>query len=101
MQNTVFKKFLRGRVKYKGRNFVFYSFCYRLTCSFTCCNLETSVLDSFCAKDSRNEDRLANLRVIFGPFLVHLAKITENYAQMMEVSCVKSGDIVKASIKQP
>ena len=56
IQNTVFKKFLRGRVKYKGRNFVFYSFCYRLTCSFTCCNLETSVLDSFCAKDSRNED---------------------------------------------
>ena len=35
-----------------------------------------------------------------GPFLAHVSKITEKYAQIVKVSSVKPIEIVKTSIKQ-
>ena len=36
-----------------------------------------------------------------GPVLVHAVKLTENFAPIVLVSSVKSGEIVKTSMKQP
>ena len=44
------------------------------------------------SKKQSNEEGSSNFKGNFGPFLVHVDKITES---------VKSGEIVKTSMKQP
>ena len=44
-------------------------------------------------------DKKQILRVILDHFLVHVAKITESCVQLVKVSGIKYGDIVKTSIK--
>ena len=70
-------------------------------CSFTSCNLRASVLDSFSAQNSERRVVKQILKANLGPFLVHVGKNTESCGRIVKVSRVKSGEIVKTSIKQP